>query len=256
MKWPHVDDTRRFLPAARMAGGFLVWTFVLLIPSLHLGLLAGMSTGHLVALAIPPVVLTLAAQRDSAVGLIIVFPVCLLPLLMVYPALTGPRVYGLGAFLATAGATLAYLLSVTGAAMDEAGQREVQTHPPGRTDRRARLIALHTAALGLAGAVPLCALYFHRPIRETIATSYAGYGGRATTFIGLLFFVCWLVLGVRRMAQRLAEPMLDPRGLLAEWYRFESAATDVGRIKASLGWALIVGVLASVALLAVMNTRS
>ena len=50
-------------------------------------------------------VLALGVQTRNKVVLLLAFPISLLPLMLMYPILTGPRVYGLGAFLATAGAT-------------------------------------------------------------------------------------------------------------------------------------------------------
>ncbi len=238
------------VPATRVAAGGLLWAFVLLVPAVHLSLIARMSVIDVLAMVAPLCVLWLGVQTNNKVVLLLAFPISLLPLLLMYPVLTGPRVYGLGAFLATAGATVAYLSSVTGVAADITADTTPLggDHTDRATDHKARLLTLHTAAIGLVGAVTLCALHFQRPVRAAFESNYPGYAGRATAFVGLLFFVLWIGLGVRRLVSRVGAPMMDEKRLLADWFRLEGDLTNEHRSRTALTWALLIGIMSGILL--------
>jgi len=235
-----------------MASGVVLWAFVLLVPMLHLGLLPRLGGGELLVTVLPVVVLGLGAWLRHRLVTVVVFPLTLLPLLLAYPELTGPRVYGLGAFLALAGATVAhiYVAQAPPRSPDHEGRRQSAAQP---ADRVARVLTTHTVLLAIIGLSVACAIHFHRPLQELISASYVGYEGRATTFISLFFFAVWAIFIVRRVTRELAGVIGDRATVAAQWWRFEAEATNAARARSTLGWALLVGGVALSALIIVLG---
>jgi len=99
-----------------IVSGLVFTTLCIALPMLHLHLRP--TGGALLLLLIPPAVLVvmLLAPRLSALSHF-AFPLAHLPILLAYPELTGPRVYGgatgLVAFLAVVAAGAAYLVATT-----------------------------------------------------------------------------------------------------------------------------------------------
>lgn len=232
-----------------MAGtGALLWAFVLAVPLIHLGLLGRLPIHGVLLWLAPLVVLTVGVQRNDSILCVLCFPVSMIPLLLLEPTLTGPRVYGVGAFAALAVATVAFLfvsLARTGRE-DEDARPAPNGEPIGRDD--ARLLSVHTAAHTVVGAAMAGALYFHRPTQELLSRAYPGYEARATVFIGLLLFACWVGLIYRELVGRLGRALVGRQGLMAEWYRFEAEATVVERVHASFGWACLIGLASAIGL--------
>lgn len=240
--------------AAVTAAGIVLWAFVLPVPAMHLNLVPSMPLLHVLGALAPIAVLGFGVQWQNAVAVVVAFPVSLLPLLMLYPELTGPRVYGPGAFVATAVATIAYLRVVWAPPRD--ARRDASAHGEGaasEVDRRARLLTVHTIAIGVLGGAIACAVHFYRPVREAIASGYPGYEQRATTFVGLLMFAVWLLGIVRPVVTRLGGVLIEPSKLTLSWYRYEATATDVFRNRTALAQAVVIGAIATMMLIAVLS---
>lgn len=230
-----------------VVSGLVLWGFLVLVPAVHLGLLVRLPSTHQALALAPLVVLACAAVLRSRSLAVVLFPAAHLPLLLLVPALVGPRIYGLGAFLALAAATVAFLFAALSDGNPPARGGAVTSLRPS-----VRALALPTVALGVVGAVAVAAVHFHQPFRALLARSYPGYEDRAATFIGLFMFACWVVALVRHVVWRVGRPLLQRQGLLVQWYRFEAEALDRGRARASLGWALFVGALSGATLTAVL----
>ncbi len=240
---------------AVLAAGSVLWAFVIVVPAMHLGLGRLLSTGELLVAAAPLGVLAFGAWGARALVTVVVFPLSLLPLLLVYPELTGPRGYGLGAVLARAGAPVAHQQVAQAPPRPDrhAGRGRGQQAQP--AVRSTRLIAVHTAALALIGLIVSCTIVFHRPIQEVIARSHPGAERRATTFIGLVFFVFWVAVVVRRAVEELRVVALaDQSTISTQWWRFEANATNEFRSRTALTWALVVGGCALLFLIFVLMT--
>ena len=95
--------------------GVALWGFVLLLPAVHLGLLAGADRFVRALYAVPLLVLGVAVVRWHALWLLGFFPVSLLLPALRDPELVGQRVYGFPAFLLTAVALAAFLVAVLAA---------------------------------------------------------------------------------------------------------------------------------------------
>jgi len=175
----------------------LVFTMLCVgLPMLHLHLHPGGVT--LLFLTLPPAVLVvmLFAPRLPALSHF-AFPLAHLPVLLVHPELTGPRVYagpaGLVAFLAVVGAGTAYLVSTT----------------PRLVASRARpeLLVAVGAVLALA---PLLALAV-----PALATDAAPWASLTCLAIGPVI-AWWLV--ARGFVQQVGLPAVDPATRARSFY--------------------------------------
>ena len=236
-----------------MGSGTILWAFLLLLPAVHLGLLRA-HTGwlHLALLHGPLLVLLTSAMRGSALGNVFLFPCSMLPILIAWPELSGPRIYGPAAAAAVGAATLVHLyVSLRGpiarVSLDSA---PVSSSP--RVERSGRLLVIQVVAHTLAGLALGYTIYFHRPIQRLIADSYPGYERLATSFIGLALFAVWAATAVVPISRVLGAALLDRDVVLTEWYRFQAEATSADRAKTSLLLALLTGAASAGALVLVL----
>lgn len=236
-----------------LAAGLVLWSFLLLVPALHLGLASGLPLAHRLLALLPLAVLTISAARASRVGSLLLFPTSMLPLLVLQPDLVGPRVYGLTAFLALLGATAAYLAAALAPTVARGRTAFDEPRVQQSADRGARLITGQTITLGVVGSVVALTLHFYRPFIEAVAVTYGGDGARATILISLVLFLAWAVAVLRHAIGNLGRALVDETHRLTEWYRFEAEATDIDRVRAGFGWSLGIG-LGSIGLLFVALT--
>lgn len=243
-----------WLPVA--AAGAVLWVFLLAMPAVHLQLLGRATSLRLALLFGPLLVLAAGAVSGSRTTTIVAFPCSMLPLLATWPQIAGPRIYGLGAFCALIAATVTFLWVVLS---EDLARPAPETRPLGdgtepvlNAEHGVRALLLQTIAHGVVAAAIFYVVLFHRPVRALIAAAYSGYEGRATAFIGLLMFVCWVVALVRHLALRLGGSLMDRRKADAERFRFEAEALDGERITASLLWTVLIGLISGGALAIVL----
>ena len=236
-------------PAFVMASGAILWAFAVLMPATHLGLLPTWSTTTQVLAGAPLLVLLLGAVLGTPALSLLGFITSLLPILLVVPELTGPRVYGASAFLALAAATVAHILIALMQPTDSDRRDSEDSSPRKPAPRdRAWLLTAHTGLFAAVFIVIAGALHFYRPVRELAARAYEGYAERALTALGLVWFVAWTLLVIRHLSGKLGQAVGQPHHLLSEWYRFEIQATNHSRIRSSLGWSLLIGAISAGAL--------
>ncbi len=70
--------------------------------------------------------------------------------------------------------------------------------------------------------------------------------------IGLFLFVVWLVLIMKHLVVGLGKSVVSSEELNTRWYRFEAENTDSHRLRASLGWSLMIGILSAALLTALV----
>ncbi|MFT5429515.1 MAG: putative membrane protein [Myxococcota bacterium] len=232
-----------------LASGAVLWAFVILIPAIHLGVVRRFALTDFILAAIPLAALASGALLRKTVISVLVFPVATLPLLLRFEEMTGPRVYGPGAFIALAAATVAHILVtlvpehiVTGR-----GSRSGTTE--------ARLLGTHTLAFTIVGLVPLLALHFDRAIGARLAAAYPDYEQRAAVLLTLLWLAIWLFIIRRFLIGEVTGVALNRTARLSGWYRFKTEATATARMLGGLFWAALLAGLAAILLAAVMNQR-
>lgn len=224
-----------------LAAGLVLWSFLLLVPALHLGLPSRIPLAHGLLAVLPLLVLAVSAARASRLGSILLFPTSMLPMLALQPDLVGPRIYGLTAFLALLGATAAYLAAALAPTVDYGRTAFDEPRVQQSADRGARIITGQTVALGVVGTVVALTLYFYRPFIESVAVTYGDHGARATILISLVFFLAWAAAVLRHAIGNLGRTLVNETHRLTEWYRFEAEATDINRVRTGFGWSLGIG---------------
>jgi hypothetical protein len=203
-----------------LATGFLLWVFAHLIPLLHLELLSEISTMERGLALLPLAVVLLATRLNAPIAHLIALPVSLLPLLLLRPELMGTQVYGALAFAALGIASVTHILVALRPSRIEKEDPIALTSQGIVTD--SRLLSLHAINLTFLGLAMATLVHFHPKTTEMIAATHGGYAERATTFIGLFFFLVWLRLMVGTLPKHLGMAMVDRNRLITNWYRYEA----------------------------------
>lgn len=240
-----------------LAAGLLLWAFLLLVPSLYVGVLGPSAHPVTVAsVAAPVLVLALGSMIRSDALLLLGFPLLLLPALVTEEALTGPRVYGLDAYCATMLLGALYVATV----LQEPGQlrRAAAWLSSIRAfSRRQRLLLLlhgGTSAALLLGAIGVSV--FSEATSDALEQTHGAEASSARVMAIAAFLFLWLMVLTRVQLPAL-RVILEYRpkafgSLDLELDRFRYDATNERRIRTDLGWALSLGLICSVALALVM----
>ena len=233
-----IADNRFALP---FASGALLWSFVLLIPTLHLDL--PWSPALLLLLFAPIAVLLLAVFLDSRDACVAAFLPTLLPPMLLHPELAGPRVYGAGAISAVILATAIHVI----VSWREQRFNTIRCKPQSQPgDRGARVLHTHALVFCVLFFGMAYLAYFHRPFREILARNYGENYSQATIVIGSLMFVAWLAVTGSALIANFGQWILSPQLRTSEWLRFEVECTEITRVRLAMGWSLLIATLSGV----------
>lgn len=242
------EQPARSLRIAPLLMGAFVWSFVLAIPWLHVhGGLPGGDPLRLAALGAPLVALIAGAALGSDALLLLAFPLLLLPPLLTDAALTGRRVYGLEAWIATACLLVLYLVAVVRAGVLRAPRSRLGITPAGRA-----LVVLH----GLLSVAILCVLVVLPAAGDGLLDAFERSHGpdaraarAAAVAVGVLVWAGTLLrLQLPALLRMLRHAPMAHDPLCRELEEFRVGAMNARSVRADLGWALILGGLAAMAL--------
>lgn len=219
--------------------GLLMWAVILVVPATYLGLWRLLPPTDLLLIALPLVVLVIALRTTHRATAVLGFPLSLLPLLLVRPDLTGPRIYGGGAFVAVLVASTAYVLATV--------RGTVRTPTPAR---RSLVLAF---ALALGFAVPAAALHFDLRLRMRLLGALGPHDGRVIALLGLIVFTAWAISVWRFGVRGLGSAWLRPHESQRELATFRALARLRPRTRLALTSALITALAAGLALWAYLR---
>jgi hypothetical protein len=222
--------------------GGLLWIFIVILPAIHLRLPSVFRTVGWLAVCLPLALLSLGVWRRNAAVAVLGVPLAHLPVLMMYPELVGPQIYGSAAFLAVGIMTIGFLVAALRRYPSADSQPITRPASPTHSSQSTgRVILLQTVAHGLMVTVIYYFVCFHQSTQLTIRASYPGYESTATIFILLTMFVAWAAVVGRHLVGSLGKALWAPASSRAERYRFEAESTSSERVHNNLMWSLLVG---------------